>query len=96
LLELIEAEAKSGLFSVALIREILEDLLERCLADTILLNLHTLLQRFNEPEQVANSLVFARYTQLEEVAALLEKIHCLECLGEGTNKIETIGLHEAE
>ena len=59
LVQLVKPKAEGNLPLGAQTRKILEDLFERCLADTILLNIHFLLLCFDETEQEANGLVFS-------------------------------------
>ena len=80
LIKVVKLEAKGSFFVSALIREVLEDLLERSLADSVLRYLHLLLLLLNQAKQEAYIFVLARHTQLEEVTALLNKVHPLEFL----------------
>ena len=78
--KVVKLEAKGSFFVSALIREVLEDLLERSLADSILRYLHLLLPLLNQAKHEANIFVLARHTQLEEVTTLLQKVNPLEFL----------------
>ena len=77
-----------------LIGEVLEDLLERSLAHTVLLDVHFFLVCLDLTEQVANSLVIARHTNLVEVATLLNKLNLRELTRQQGNKLEAIHLDE--
>lgn len=78
----------------ALISEVLEDLLKRSLAYTVLLDVHILFVCLDLTEQVANSLVIARHTNLVEVATLLNKLNLRELTRQQGNKLEAVHLDE--
>ena len=80
LVQIVKREAEGSLGVSVLVCEVLEDLLERSLADSVLRYLHLLLLLLNQAKQEAYIFVLARHTQLEEVTTLLNKVHPLEFL----------------
>ena len=80
LVKVVKLEAKCSFSVSTLICEVLEDLLERSLADSILRYLHLLLPLLNQAKHEANIFVLARHAQLEEVTTLLQKVNPLEFL----------------
>ena len=68
--------------------EVLEDLLQRGLAHAILSNPSPFSLPFDLTEQVANCLVFFGYSDLVEVAALLEELNLLELLCQELDEAE--------
>ena len=82
LIKIVQLERVHSLIVPALICKVLEYLLKRGLADTVLLNLHLLLSLLDKAEQESDGLVLTRNTKLEEVATLLEKIDSLEHFGQ--------------
>ena len=96
LVERIDLESEGSLLVNAHLREVLEDLLKRSLLNTILLDVHVLLLWLDETEQVADSLVLTRHSQLVEVATLLEHLNLSELATQLCNDLEAILLCEAE
>ena len=62
-------------------RKVLEDLFERRLADSVLLNIHLLLQSLDLAEQIADRFVLPRHTKLVEVTTLFKHLDLLKGLG---------------
>jgi len=83
-------ECERCLLVDALIREVLEYLLKRCLADTVLLNVHFLFLSLNLTEQVTYRLVLTRNTNLVEVSTLLQELNLSKLTGQRGNKLEAI------
>lgn len=94
MIERAHPERVGSLLIDALISEVLEDLLERSLANTVLLDVHFFLVCLDLTEQVANSLVLARHTNLVEVATLLNKLNLRELTSQQGNKLEAVHLDE--
>ena len=99
--EIVQLECESGLIVVDAVglvcsRKVLEDLLKRGLADTVLLNLHLLLPLLNKAEQESDRLVLTRDSELEEVSTLLKKIDPVEHFGQARDEVESVHLHKAE
>ena len=94
MIERAHPERVGSLLIDALISEVLEDLFERSLAYTVLLDVHFLLVCLDLTEQVANGLVLARHSNLVEVAALLDKLNLIELTGQQGNKLEAVHLDE--
>ena len=75
-----------------LVREGLEDLLERRLSDAVLLNAEVSLFVLKLAEEPANSLVLLRDSQLEVLSALLENFDLLEVSREEHHDAEAVSL----
>ena len=80
-------------------RKVLEDLFERRLADSVLLNVHLLLQTFDLAEQIADRFVtpepvLPRYSELVEVTTLFKHLNLLKGLGEVSDEFESVRLNE--
>lgn len=96
LVKSVHLESEGSLVTIVLLSEVLEDLLKRGLLDTILLNVHVLLLLLDGSEEETNSFVLSWQTKLEEVTALLKKLHLFKHAAHGSDELETIGLSIAE
>lgn len=90
------SECESSLVIHALLSEVLEDLLEGRLAHAILSDAVFFFLTFDLTEQVANRLVFLRYSDLVEVTALLKELDLRELLGQELDEPEAILLRVEE
>ena len=75
-------------------RKVLEDLFERRLADSVLLNVHLLLQSLDLAEQIADRFVLPRYSELVEVTTLFKHLDLLKGLGEVSDEFQSVRLNE--
>jgi len=91
-----DPESERCLVIHALLREVLEDLLQRGLTHAILSNPKLLPLPFDLTEQVANRLVFFRHSDLVEVAALLKEFHLVELLRQELDEAEATLLRVEE
>ena len=80
----------------ALIGKHLEDLLQRCLTDTVLLDAEVLLLVLDLSEEPSDSLVLLRHSELVEVTTLLKHLDLAEDLSEVAEcaESESLGVEE--
>ena len=69
-------------------------LLERCLLDPVLVDVHGILAVLNQTEQEPDSFVMSRNSQLVEEATHFKHLHMREDLGEESQELEAIDLHK--
>ena len=84
---LLESEG-SLVAGYALVSEVLEDLLESRLRDTVLFDAKSFLVFFKSPEEPANGLVFFGDAQLEEFTALLKDLDLLEVVRQEVQNLQ--------
>ena len=98
MIEWTHPECESRLVIHALLREVLEDLLQRGLTHAIFCNPKLFPLAFDLAEQVANCLVFFRHSDLVEVAALLQELDLVELLRQELDEAEAtlLGVEELD
>ena len=91
----IDLESEGCLLINIDIGEVLEDLLERGLADSVLLDASLLLKGLNLAKQIADGLVLSRDAKFVEITALLDHLDLREITSQIKYELETVGLNEA-